>query len=198
MIYFIASGDLRNLVKTVVQLPASYNQPINIVINDRDLDIVTRNVIMLLLAITAEHQDEVIDCMIHVWYSALIRDADLIILNQKIRPLIEGVCNKIRGKPATTVLGKTWTFGQRSLRLVLEKSSWERVLCFLDIPDGLTTKKANNARTAITTAEARVDYRDRFFLFLPFSHRVARHRFRQDGLLLPFGASRSEFKQPNP
>ncbi|KAJ0133509.1 Uncharacterized protein HZ326_18585 [Fusarium oxysporum f. sp. albedinis] len=37
-------------------------------------------------------------------------------------------------------------------------------------PDGI--------RTAVTLAESRVDYRDRQFLFLSSSHRVARHRFR--------------------
>ncbi|EXK76747.1 hypothetical protein FOQG_18522 [Fusarium oxysporum f. sp. raphani 54005] len=195
---FAASGDLRNLVKTMAQLPASYNQPINITMNDRDLDIVARNTIMLFVALTAESQDETIDCMTHIWYSALIRKLDLDILNQRVRPLIEKVCDKIRDKPANSVLGKTWTFGQRSLRLVLEKSSWDRLLSFIEIPGGLTAEKANEIRTAVTLAESRVDYRDRFFLFLPSSHRVARYRFRQDGLLLPFGASRNEFQQPNP
>ncbi|KAF5026431.1 hypothetical protein F66182_1496 [Fusarium sp. NRRL 66182] len=195
---FAASGDLRNLVKTMAQLPASYNQPITTTINDRDLDIVVRNVIMLLVALTAEKQDEAIECIIHIWYSAFVRKPHLDMLNQRVRPLIEGVCNKTKDKPANSVLGKTWKFGQRSLRLVLEKSSWDRLLSFLEAPSELTTEKANEIRTAVTLAKSRVDYRDRSFLFLPCSHRVARYRFRQDGLLLPFGASRSEFQHPNP
>lgn len=198
MCHIIASGDLRNVVKTMAQLPASCDQPIKITMNDRDLDIVARNAIMLLVAFTADSQNEAIDCMIHIWYSAFIRKYDLDILQQRIRPLIEKVCDKIKDKPANSALGKTWTFGQRSLRLVLEKSTWDSLLSFIEVPEGLTIEKANEIRTAVTLAESRVDYRDRHFLFLSSSHRVARHRFRQDGLLLPFGAPRSEFQQPNP
>jgi hypothetical protein len=197
--HFTASGDLRNLVKTVAQVPSSYDQPINIVMNDRDLDIVARNTIILLLALTSEGQDGTIDCMIHIWYSAFIRKSDLDSVNQKVRPLIEDVCRKIKDKPAKSMLGKTWKFGQQhSLRLVLEKSSWERLLSFMEVPEGLTTERANEIRTTVTTAESRVDYRDRSYLFMPPSHRIARYRFRQDGLLLPFGSCRSEFQQPNP
>ncbi|KAM0347333.1 hypothetical protein ACHAPU_004852 [Fusarium lateritium] len=195
---FAASGDLRNVVKTIAQLPASYKQPIKITINDRDLDIVARNIIMLLVALTADAQDDTVDCMIHIWYSAFIRESDLQVLDKRVRPLVEAVCHQIKDKPTSSVLGKTWTFGQRSLRLVLEKGSWNRLLTFLEVPSKLTAENANKLRTAVTLANSRVDYRDRSFLFLPPSHRVARYRFRQDGLLLPFGASRSEFQHPNP
>ncbi|KAF5234485.1 hypothetical protein FAUST_7573 [Fusarium austroamericanum] len=155
---FAASGDLRNVVKTVVGLPSTYGQTINIVMNDRDLDVVARNAVMLLLALTAEGQDEVIDCIIH-----------------KVRPLLEEVCDKIKNRPPNTYLGKTWVFGhQSSLRLVLDKSSWEGLLALMDVPKGLTADKANNIRTAVTLADSR------------------------DGLLLPFGACRTEFRLPNP
>ncbi|RGP78863.1 set and mynd domain-containing 3 [Fusarium longipes] len=196
---FAASGDLRNLVKTVAQVPSNYDRPIDIVMNDRDLDIVARNTIILLLALTSEGNSDAIDCMIHIWYSAFIRKSDLDMVNQKVLPLIQEVCHKIKDKPANSILGKTWKFGQHnSLRLVLEKSSWERMLSFMKIPEGLTTEKANEIRTAVTTAESRVDYRDRSYLMMPPSHRIARYRYRQDGLLLPFGSGRGEFQQPNP
>ncbi|KAF0638218.1 hypothetical protein FPSE5266_00605 [Fusarium pseudograminearum] len=196
---FAASGDLRNVVKTVVELPSTYDQTINIVMNDRDLDVVARNAIMLLLALTAEGQDEVIDCIIHIWYSAFLRKSDVDIIHQKVRPLLEEVCKKIKDQPPNTYLGKTWVFGhQRSLRLVLNKSSWEVLLALMDVPKGLTADKANNIRTAVTLADSRVDFRDRAYLFFPPAHRVARHRFREDGLLLPFGACRTGFRFPNP
>ncbi|KAF5664362.1 hypothetical protein FHETE_7119 [Fusarium heterosporum] len=195
---FAASGDLRNLVMTMTRLPASYTQPITVFINDRDLDIVARNTVMLLVALTAEAHEDTVDCMIHIWYSAFIRESDLQVLNKRVRPLVEAICLRIKDKPSNSVLGKTWTFGQRSLRLVLEKGSWDRLLTFLEVPSGLTPEKANRIRTAVTLADSRVDYRDRSFLFLPSSHRVARYRFRQSGILLPFGASHQDFQHPNP
>lgn len=179
-------------------LPGSYNQPINITMNDLDPDIVARNVIMLLIALTVDDTDEAADCIIRIWYSALIRKSDLDILQQRIRLLIESVCHKIENKTPSSLLGKTWTFGQRSLRLVLEKSSWDNLLSYMDIPAGLTMERANQIRTAVTLAESRKDYRDRNLLLQTTpSRRIAKNRYWADGLLLPFGSLRLDFQEPN-
>ena len=194
----LASGDLRNVTKTIAQIPSSYNKSVDVTINDRDLDIVTRNAIMLLIALVVDDIDEAVDCIIHVWYSALIRKSDLHILQQRIRPLIESVCENIKGKAHHIHLAKTWTFGQRSLRLVLEKSSWDNLLFSMNIPEGLTAERASQVRTAVTLAESRKDYRDRCLLFQSPSRRIAINRFWRDGLLLPFGSRRHDFQEPNP
>jgi hypothetical protein len=129
--------------------------------NDRDLDTVARNAIMLLIALVVDNIDEAVDCMIHVWYSALIRKLDLNILQQRISPLIEKVCDTIKRKAPSDRLGKTWTFGPRSLRIVLEKTSWDNLLLYMNIPGDLTAERANQVRTAVTLADSRKDYRDR-------------------------------------
>jgi hypothetical protein len=194
----VASGDLRNVVKTVGQIASSYEHSVNITINDRDLDIVARNAILLLIALAVEDTEQAINCMIHVWYSTLIRKADLDILQQRVRPLIQDICDKIKNKELNTLLGKSWTFGERSVSLVLEKSSWDGLLLYLDVPRGLTAERAKQVRASITLAEPRRDYRDRHLLFQTPSHRIAFNRFRTDGLLLPFGAQRDDFQEPNP
>ncbi|KAH7224169.1 hypothetical protein BKA60DRAFT_594076 [Fusarium oxysporum] len=183
---FSASGDLRNVVQTITQLPPSYEQPIEIIMDDHEFDVVARNVIILLLALTADDQDEAADYILHIWYSSFIRKSHFDKLKQRMRPLIQSVCDK------------TWTFEKRSVRLVLEKEAWDKLLSFMDVPDGLTIDKANEVRKAVTLARSRFDHRDRYYLFLSPSHRVAKQRFRQDGLLLPFGARRSEHCEPNP
>lgn len=193
-----ASGDFRNVAKTIAQLPGSYNQTVNVIMNDRDLDIVARNAIMLLVGLVIDDEDDAVDCMIHIWYLALIRMSDLNILQKQIRPLIESVCEKAKNKAPNSLLGKTWSFKQRSLRLVLKKSAWDSLLCFTDIPEGLTAERANEIRTAVTLAESRKDYRERRLFFQPPPRRIAMQRFREDGLLLPFGFRRSEFREPNP
>ncbi|KFZ20600.1 hypothetical protein V501_00028 [Pseudogymnoascus sp. VKM F-4519 (FW-2642)] len=195
---FAASGDFRNMVKTIALLPKSYSQPVDITMNDLDLDIVARNVIMLLIALTVDNIDEAADCIIHIWYSALIRKSDLDVLQQRIRPLIKDVCEKIKSKLPSAILAKTWTFGQRSMRLVLQKSSWDNPLFYMNIPEGLTAERANQIRTAVTLPESRKDYRDRHLLLQSRFHRIAKNRYWTDGLLLPFGSPRIEFKEPNP
>ncbi|KAH0421179.1 hypothetical protein CcaCcLH18_13597 [Colletotrichum camelliae] len=195
---FAASGDLRNIVKTIAKLPNSYTQPIEVTINDRDLDIVARNAIMLLIALVVDDVDVAADCIIHVWYSALLRKSDLDILQHRIRPVLEEVCHKLKGKGADTLQAKTWMFGQRSLRLVLKRSAWDDLLFFTDTPKDLTANQAHEFRKAVTLAEGRKDYRDRHLLLQSPSHRIALTRFREDGLLLPFGAARDAFRHPNP
>ncbi|KAF7175088.1 hypothetical protein CNMCM7691_006492 [Aspergillus felis] len=195
---FAASGDLRNIVKTIAQLPSSYSQPLELTINDRDFETVAHNVILLLIALIVEEVDEAVDCIIHLWYSAFVRESDVDLLRHRIRPLIEDVCNKIKDKKPESLLAKTWTFGRHSLRVILERSSWDRLLTFLDPPASLTADRALEVRAAITLAESRKDYRDRYMYCQSPSHRIAFNKFREDGLLLPFGSSRHEFREPNP
>lgn len=196
--FHAASGDLRHIVKTIAELPSSYNGSIEMTLNDRDFDIVGRNIILLLIAMVVEDIDTASDCMIHLWYSALVRESDLNVLQQQLRPLIIDVCTKIADKTSATLHGKTWTFGQRSVRVVLEKSSWSRLLSFLDVPAGLDRRQSQTGRAKITLAESRKDYRDRYMCLIPPSQRVPFSRFREDGLLLPFGFPRHDFQVPNP
>lgn len=193
-----ASGDLRNVVKTIACIPTSYSNKVCVTLNDRDLDIVARNVILLLIALTCEDTAQAVDCMLHVWYSALIRGKHFDILSNHVRPLIQDVNTKIKNKAAGVVLGKTWTFGTRTLRLVLSKEDWSAILSCLEIPDGLSAEKPNDIRTAVTTAPSRIDFRERRMTALPPAHRVCANRFHEDGTLLPFGCSRDDFNTPNP
>jgi hypothetical protein len=153
---------------------------------------------LLLIAMVVDDIDAASDCMIHIWYSALIRESDLNILQQQVRPLIDDVCTKIAGRSSDSLCGKTWTFGKRSVRVVLDKSSWDRLLLFHDVPAGLDTHQAQTCRANITLADSRKDYRDRYMCLIPRSHRVAFSRFREDGVLLPFGFPRHDFRVPNP
>jgi hypothetical protein len=198
LINILASGDLRNVIKTIAQLPEGHDKSVSITINDHDFDIVARNVIMLLIALTAEDQDEAIDCIIHIWYSAFIRKSDLDIIQQRVRPLIANTCEEQKEKSADHSIVTTWEFGRWSLKLDLQKSAWDNLLLFTETPKGLTAEKANGIRTATTLAESRKDYRDCHFLFLSPFRRVAAQHFREDGGLQPFGSQRAEFSEPNP
>ncbi|RAK96064.1 DUF4470 domain-containing protein [Aspergillus ibericus CBS 121593] len=172
-ILFAASGDLRNLVKTIAQLLSSYNHFLEITLHDLDFDVVARNVILPLLSMTAEEADEAVDNIIHLWYSAFMRESDIGYLQRRVHPLVEDV-------------------------FVLKKLSWDRLLSFIKVPAGPTVERARAIRAANTLAESRRDYRDRHMCCLPPSHRIAFNKFREDGLLLPFGHPRHEFQVPNP
>jgi hypothetical protein len=193
----IASGDLRNVVKTVARLPQSYTGKPSIVVNDIDFDIVARNVLMLLLTLMIIDPVEAAETVVHFWYSALIRLIDFLRI-QLLRPVIEGVCNKIADRRAGFLQSKTFTFGACSVRIVLTKEGWTALLAFLCVPAGLTTQRAHNIRIAVTMAPHRVDFRHRELMLQQPEHRICKERFREDGILVPFGYSRKEFTIPNP
>jgi hypothetical protein len=176
-------------------------QQINVTMNDREFDVVARNTILLLLAFTAEDAlSDTVEALIHVWYSALIPSSVLSRLQDTVKPLIEDVCSRIAGELPDTILSETWRFSAgRILRLVLKKRNWLQLREFLDIPDTMTREDAAQIRKAVTLAPDRADYRDRWYFkdASPFM-RIAKQRFQEDGLLLPFGHPRMAFNIPNP
>jgi hypothetical protein len=166
--------------------------------NDRDFDVVARNAILLLIALVCDDINKATDCMIHVWYSALLTEGHTNFLRQSVRTLVEDVCAKIATRQPSVIQAKTWCFSGASLRLELTKDRWAELLQYFDAPAGLTTNRADQIRTAVTLAYERRDHRDRALFALPYGRRTGMAKFREDGLLLPFGASRAPFTVSNP
>lgn len=199
-----ASGDLRNIVKTIASLPTTYQQPVYFTANDINLSIVARNFAIAYLALSSmETQiEETIDTMIHVWYSAFLRPSHVDFLCSRVHPVVQDICNKIQSKSSTAVVGKTWNFGPRSLRLVLTKHAWTDLVSFFDISGALTLGHAMQVRQAVTTAPSRKDFMERRLQAWqgPFRvHRLCYNRFCEDGLVLPFGSPvKGQFDTPNP
>jgi hypothetical protein len=183
---------------TIARLPSDYQKTLHVTLNDWDIDVVARNTIMLLIALAVSDADIATDCMLHVWYSAQLTKSHLELLESTVCPLLQEMCSKISEKPDSALLAKTWKFGNCSLRVVLTKSAWFSVLEHLSIPAGLTSSKAQDIRVSVTLAQQRVDYLDRHLYSLPPASRMGMVKYRTDGILLPFGQSRSEFVMPNP
>ncbi|EEP78509.1 predicted protein [Uncinocarpus reesii 1704] len=194
---FAASGDLRNLMKTVAALPESYTGTLNVTFNDLDFDIVARNVVFLLTALTLP-TEKATPIILHLWYSALIPAEILTILDKEVLPLIDDVCKKISTKPVESLQAKTWKCGERSLHLVLQKHRWVEIRNSFTVPKGLSLDKARSVRKAITMAPARVDNLHRGLFSQPPFRRVSKIKFRENGILLPFGSCRARFDTPNP
>lgn len=180
--------------------------------NDMEFDVVARNVVLLLLALTSQDSNndskitetntpaDIAEALIHVWYSATIPSSVMSLLQNRVKPLFVELCSRIGDKPPNAVLSKTWEFSHgQTLHLALKKKDWLRLREFCDVSDNLTPENAEKIRTTVTLAPERVDYRDRwYYKEASPSMRIAKQRFREDGLLLPFGHPRSAFDVPNP
>ncbi|KAI8654751.1 DUF4470 domain-containing protein [Fusarium keratoplasticum] len=196
---FAASGDLRNVIKTVTSLPWTFRNDLTITINDNDLDVVARNIILLLTALLSAKPEDAATRMIHIWYSASIRQSDLEFLHGVVRPNIESVCSNLEGEDLDRLHSGTFSRGSYSwVNVVLPKKSWLALLKYLQVPEGLTIDQARQVRTAVTLPAGHLDFIEHnYFPLLP-AQRICWHRFRLDGVLLPFGASRKPFDTPNP
>ncbi|KAJ5356800.1 hypothetical protein N7517_011409 [Penicillium concentricum] len=205
---FAASGDLRNVVKTIADLPNSFEQNLHVSINDLDRVVVVRNVILLLLALSATDapspeagkDEDISEALIHLWYSSFITERVLGHLQKRVIPLISDACDEASTLQPGALMSKTWHFPPRkSLRVELRREEWLRVKEFCEVPETLTYEKARATRVSVTLAPQRTDYRERWhFKELSPPVRVARQQFREDGLLLPFGYPRIGFHIPNP
>ena len=185
------------MVTTLAGVPATYTGRCEVIVNDKDQDIVARNAILLLIALHFS-PEVATPIMLHIWYSALVSSDMLRSLQLSILPLIQEVCKKIQAKPEHSLLSKTWTFGSRSLRLVLPKGEWDRLPLYFEVPNGLSMAQAQAIRAATTLAPERKDYLERALLSQPPAWRACTVKFRKDGILLPFGSARRELDTPNP
>ena len=185
------------MVKSLTGLSENYTGHCEVVLNDRDSDITARNVVLLLVALHFS-PEVATPIMLHIWYSALVSADMLHALQNSVLPLIQEVCKKIQAKPAQSLLAKTWTFGSRSLRLILTKEEWDRLPLYFEIPDGLSMAQAQAIRVSTTLAPERKDYLERALLSQPPAWRACTVKFRKDGILLPFGSARKELDTPNP
>ncbi|RYN62674.1 hypothetical protein AA0119_g13108 [Alternaria tenuissima] len=205
---FAASGDLRNVVKTIRDLPESIHHEVEVTVNDWDFDVVARNAIILLLAFASMDDVSsdpgayamVSESLIHMWYSALISQDLLSLLQTKVKNLLQDDSTHTVEVMHGGEIKKTWIFRRdKVLSVTLQADQWLRMDAFLEVPAGLTKESAEQLRAAVVMAPERADYRDRwYFKDACPSMRLAKQQFREDGLLLPFGHSRVEFNVPNP
>lgn len=169
-----------------------------VTINDHEPHVVVRNVIMCVLAASISDVDQASECITHVWYSALIRQTDLDLLKAHVLPLVSEVCLKIKDEPLSGLHSETWQAGKCSLRVAMSKEAWQLLLSCLTVRPGLTLRQAQALRLAIVNDPARQDTYDRTTVKQSPAHRVSKQKFREDGIILPFGYSREEFVIPNP
>jgi hypothetical protein len=187
------------VIKTVNSIPDDFDKNILIVINDKDMDVAARNAIILLIICTIGDPDMAADLIIHLWYSSLLTESHMEILQTVILPIIQRCCDDMASKPGWGLLSRKWTLPSGdSLNIAFCKDDWMRMLDYLRVPEGLTRRRADEIRKRVTLQPLRRDYQETLLSAMKPGERVARDKFLNDGLLLPFGASTEGFTVPNP
>ncbi|XXH04603.1 hypothetical protein Hte_011020 [Hypoxylon texense] len=195
---YAASGDMRSAILSVANLPRSYRGPLEIVLNDTKLDFVARNVVILLVFFLEEDPIKTAEHVIHIWYSMLLTESCHSLLLYKAKRMVLEVCEEIEGKHGLAPFAKTFSFGESSLHVELSRNNWFLLLSYFNVPQGLTGDDAQILRLIATLEEGSVESNDISMYIRSPPARLAAAKFRADGMLLPFGHPRGEFKIPNP
>ncbi|KAI9689028.1 MAG: hypothetical protein M1822_000765 [Bathelium mastoideum] len=194
---FAASGDIRNVILSVESLPKEYSGSCHCVINDRDIDVTARTIIMILAAMFLDAEDAP-ETILHIWYSTFLKSGMLEQLQSIVLPLINDVCDKIRAKSDNVLHAKTFTTASCSLRVLLNKATWYKLPPYLTVPRGLSASTASEIRKKIMLDPSRRDYVDRGLFTLPPAWRLSHMRWREEGQLIPLYEERTLFDTPNP
>ncbi|KNG52716.1 mynd finger family protein [Stemphylium lycopersici] len=194
---FAASGDLRNVVKTVTGLPKDYAGECLVAINDWNFCITARNAMILL---TAMHfnPETAVPIIMHLWYSVLLPTSVYHALQDSILPYVKDVCDEIAGKADDSQQAKTFKTGNCSVRIVLKRREWVELAEMFKQSKWLSLSTAMQLRQATTMAPQRIDYVDKSLQKMLPARRTCAWKFRLEGLLLPYGTSRKDFVFPNP
>lgn len=182
----IASGDLRNVLRSLNGLPSDYSGHLNLLINDFNPVIFCRNVVLLLILGNVSDENLAADIALHFWYSAFIP------LEHRFQTsgVLGLFLQRMRENQFPIPLGPRSTLST-TLSRELAEYFLHFISCSFSIGD------IQNEYDRVRTAPSRRDYRDRMYASLRPSHRVAFQQFRRFGIVLPFGAFNAHFNCPN-
>jgi hypothetical protein len=82
---------MRNIIRTVNELPNNYSGHLTILLNDREPVMVIRNILLLLILGTASNTIEAAELALHFWYSAFYQLGHSSSLLQMVILLVENV-----------------------------------------------------------------------------------------------------------
>lgn len=192
-LHISASGDIRNLLRTVNGLPSDYAGKCDILFNDKNPIVVNRNWIILytLLQPMVAIKDAT-ELATHLMYSAALSPAATAHLNRCVSILYgQGIIQDDK----LVASGSLPMRGKGVLHVMADKDDMKE---FLKMP--LSTynfEEAVKNRHLTMLHPSRVDYRDRYLASLTPGHRMAWTRHQQTGVLAPFSASINHLTEPN-
>ncbi|KAJ7483321.1 hypothetical protein FB451DRAFT_1169926 [Mycena latifolia] len=184
---FAASGDLRNLIMTVNDLPDDYSGKCDILCNDLNAVVVNRNLVILFVLLSPGiDMADAVELAVHLMYSAALTPA----MASYIRQCTEAIYathGAQSGVWDTRGAGKI-----RSLQRFPDlRSALQMLRSEYTLSDALASMRS------VMWSPSRVDQLDRHLSSLEPNHRVSFSRFRTTGVLAPFTADVSHFTEPN-
>ena len=109
---FTGSGDIRNIIRTINELPPDYSGEIRILLNDQEPTVLLRNITLLCGLGIISDKTTAAECALHAWYSAFIPTQYEMTIGVSLRSFLENMKpvienNKVESFIFTSNLGPT-------------------------------------------------------------------------------------------
>ncbi|KAG5635311.1 hypothetical protein H0H81_011755 [Sphagnurus paluster] len=187
---FKASGDIRNLIRTVNCIPSDYEGRCDILFNDINPLVVGRNLVVLYALLNPdvpiEHAAEL---SIHLMYSSCIT-SDMSVFLSKAMEIVAGLSFLGESPIQTRGIGNlkfTSTVGETvNFKVILEM-----------LGSRYSVRTAAQFYSKIMCSRERQDYTDRYISGFEPNHRLAFAHYRATGILAPFSLDLSLYNEPN-
>ncbi|KAG9050337.1 hypothetical protein FS837_006209 [Tulasnella sp. UAMH 9824] len=188
----VASGDLRNVIKTVNGLPQDYQGQLKLVINDFHPQVAIRNVVLLCMLLDPSGPSEELtaEIVLHTLYSARLTSSQASFVQtwiDRIDSMDDGSPDIFDGQMIfgpQCALGWLYPRQTASLLKLIKNASY-------------TTSQAEASRLGVMLSPQRTDYRDRYVWTQRPRHRLGYTYWRKTGLLLPIGQPLESFNTVN-
>ncbi|KAJ8091751.1 hypothetical protein PM082_020986 [Marasmius tenuissimus] len=197
-ICFISCTDIRNLVKTVNNLPKDYSGRCEIVLNDTDATVINRNLVVLFALLGAGPSlDEASELATHLMYSTALtpqcaeyvqRCVDYIYASDT-SPKQQSVMS-FRVRLATRGIGSTIYSTQTAMGV-------RQLMEMFHGHPSFTLSSAMKGMYCTTTQHDNADNWDWFMSKLTPPHRMSFKNYRETGILSPFSLYTTNFTHPN-
>jgi len=193
--------DIRHVIKTILNVPESFEKHITVLINNQESYPTARNLITLLLCLIYGN-GEAADFITHFWYSSSLK-------GEESRPLVKNISSLVkegRSKPeeesADPDLTRVQVYRTSSCSTVvasLFNEEWREIYDILDFRPSLRHDEAEARRIVATQSSPALDFcRKVMFSSSPPAHHVVDRKYLDTGILLPYGESTDGFDVPNP
>ena len=162
--------------------------------NDREIHVVARAVIMLLIALLQNDGLSTPRILVHIWHSARL-PAEARVLLSSVRDEVRKVLDQSRSRAPDEIASKSWQKADCSFTVHLTLNQWR----YLDriLANNLVLNQAERIRTRIMRNTDRKNSRELHYAHMPGPMRLCMDRFLESGVLLPFGNSYFSFLYPN-
>ena len=177
------------MVLTVNNLPPDFCGDLKLVINDSAPEVVSRNLVLLLVLGMIPDETLAADIALHFWYSVFFPAEYGTRISAIVHKCLTTLVDKDTGSLSVPL-------GPRSSLSCTNVESMTPFLAHMLTP----MNNLEDYQTAYDWARQKPekqDLRDRMYQGLRPSHRVALQEYRRFGIVLPFGAADAHFDTPN-